>query len=230
LPKLISGSDNVRKEFATVNNRSLSHRYVLLASILAVGLLSCSPAPAAPQHHPNQTLHNLQTAYRGERNAHSRYLAFAQKADQEGYREIAALFRAVARAEETHELNHAAAIHGMGGTAASVIEFPLVKSTPENLLSAAKGEDYERETMYPAFVQQAEADHNRNASQTFELARRAEVQHSNLFANALTCLENGWEVGRTYYVCTVCGYTVDGPVTDHCISCASPPEKYEAVS
>jgi len=213
-----------------VNNRSLSHRYVLLASILGVGLLSCSPAPAARQHHPNQTLRNLQTAYRGERNAHNRYLAFAQKADEEGYREVAALFRAVARAEEVHELNHSAAIHGMGGTAASVIEFPVVKSTRENLLTASKGEDYEQETMYPAFIQQAEAEHNLNAAYTFDLARKAERQHSNLFANALTSLENGWEISRTYYVCTVCGYTVEEPVTGQCISCASPREKYEAMS
>lgn len=212
-----------------MNNRLLKHRSLFLASLLAMGLLSCSPAPAAQKRHTNQTPHNLQTGYRGERNAQSRYLVFAQKAEAEGYPEIASLFRAVARSEGIHQMNHAAALRATGGTPTSVLEFPVVKSTRDNLLTAAKGEDYERETLYPAFIQQAQAEHNQNAAYTFELARRAEVQHSNLFTNALTSLENGWEISRTYYVCTVCGYTVDEPVNGHCISCASPPEKYEAV-
>ncbi|HEV2425117.1 MAG TPA: ferritin family protein [Terriglobia bacterium] len=213
-----------------MNDRLLSCRYLLLASAFGLGLLISSPIAAAQQRYNHQTLHSLQTAYRAERNAHHRYLAFAQKADQEDYREIANLFRAAARAEEIHMLNHAAVIRGMGGTAASVIEFPVVKSTRENLLRAAKDEDSERETLYPAFIQQAKAEQDQNAAYTFDLARQAEGQHSNLFANALVALANGWEISRTYYVCSVCGYTVDIPVSEHCISCASPPEKYEAVS
>ena len=84
------------------------------------------------------TLDNLQTGFNGESNAHSRYLAFAEKADQEGYGEVASLFRAAAKAEEVHAANHAAVIKKMGGTAQAKIETPVVKSTKENLEAAIK--------------------------------------------------------------------------------------------
>jgi len=61
-------------------------------------------------------------------------------------------------------------------------------------LIATKGEAYERETMYPAFNEQAEAEGNREAARTFDLARKAEVQHFNLFSNVLTALANGWSI------------------------------------
>src|SRR5690348_4328328 len=106
------------------------------------------------------TLQNLQTAYNGESNAHARYLAFAKQADQDGYAQAAALFRAAARAEEIHAANHAVVIKKMGATPAAKIETALVKTTKENLEAAVKGETYERDVMYPAFLKQARADNN----------------------------------------------------------------------
>lgn len=213
-----------------VNKPFFKYRYHLLALPLTVAMLALPGTTEAGQPGTRKTLPNLQTAYSGERNAHVRYVAFAQKADEEGYGEVASLFRAAARAEEIHQVNHATVIRGMHAAPRGIVEFPVVKSTRENLLTAAKAEAYEREIMYPAFIEQAEAEHNWNATRTFDLARKAEVQHFNLFTNVLTSLENGWEISRTYYVCTVCGYTVDEPVSDHCISCARPAEKYEVVS
>ncbi len=92
------------------------------------------------------------------------YLAFAQKADEEGYKQVARLFRATARAEEIHRDNHAKVIQGMGGTPKNSIATPVVKSTDENLAraitdkhlaKAIKGESYERDTMYPNFLKEA---------------------------------------------------------------------------
>ena len=121
-------------------------------SVLALTLaLIALPSGAAA---PTTTLDNLQAGFNGESNAHSRYLAFAEKAGQEGYGEVASLFRAAAKAEEVHAANHAAVIKKMGGTAQAKIETPVVKSTKENLEAAIKGESYERDTMYPEFLKQ----------------------------------------------------------------------------
>ena len=104
-----------------------------------------------------QTLENLQTAFNGESNANAKYIAFAKKADAEGYTKVASLFRAAARSEEIHKTNHAAVIKAMGGNPAADIKPADVKTTAENLKSAVEGETYERDTMYPGFVAEARA-------------------------------------------------------------------------
>ena len=201
-----------------------------LIAFIGIALVLSSSGRAAPKPAPAQTLANLQAAYNGESNAHNRYLVFALKADQEGYGEIASLFRAAARAEQIHLTKHAAVIRKMDAEPAATIEVPLLKSTRENLEAAAnKGEAYERDTMYPDFIKQAEADGYPDAVLTFDLARKAEAQHFQLFSHAVENLENMRGKRHTYYVCTVCGYTTPEPVTDNCISCSSPKEKYEAV-
>jgi rubrerythrin len=213
-----------------VKNRPFKSSSLLLGSTLTISLLLVSGKIGAREAQTGQTLRNLQTAYAGESNAHARYLAFAQKADEEGYPQVASLFRAAARAESVHVTNHEFVIRATGAVPFKLAEFPVAQSTPENLAAAMKGEAYERDTMYPAFVAQADAEEDRDAARTFDLARKAEAQHFNLFFAALSGLQNGWSVDKTYYVCTVCGYTVSEPVTANCVSCASPAEKYEAVS
>jgi rubrerythrin len=193
-------------------------------------LLLLAGVPAVGQSQASPTLANLQTAYNGETNAHARYLAFAEKADQEGYGELASLFRAAARAEQVHLTNHAAVICEMGAEPVAAIEKPVIMSTRQNLENvASKGEAYERDTMYPAFIRQANADGNRDAVRTFDSARKAEAQHFRLFRAALANLENMRGSQHTYYVCTVCGYTVSEPVTAACVSCGSPAD-YEMVT
>jgi rubrerythrin len=132
-----------------------------LALVLTAGVVSfaaCSKAPTAIQSTGSstpistKTLANLQTAFDGESNARVRYLAFAQKAETEGYGKAASLFRAAARAEEIYANNHAEVIRKLGATPAADVKTPDVKSTTENLQAAIKGESYERDTMYPAFL------------------------------------------------------------------------------
>jgi rubrerythrin len=177
------------------------------------------------------TLTNLQAAYNGESNARARYLAFARRADREGYRQVASLFRAAARAEQIHSTNHAEVVRMMGAEPHAMIDMPVVKSTKENLEAAAnKGEAYERDTMYPEFITQARAGGHEDAARTFELAGNAEAQHFRLFTEALNSLDKMKGESHTYYVCTVCGYTTAEPPTGDCVSCFSPSEKYEAVN
>ncbi len=178
-----------------------------------------------------KTLDNLQAGFNGESNAHARYLAFAEKADQEGYGKVASLFRAAAKAEDVHAANHAAVIKKLGGTPEAKIETPVVKSTKENLEAAIKGESYERDTMYPEFLKQARAEGNRDAVQTLNYAKTAEAEHAKLYSEALNNLPNlKGSKAKDYFVCTVCGYTTTKMDFSKCPACFTHKDKYEKVS
>jgi rubrerythrin len=197
----------------------------LLTLTFALFALPCGAAAA------NRTIDNLQVALNGESNARARYLAFAEKADQEGYGEVASLFRAAAKTEETHATNHASVIRMMGGTPQAKIETPVVKSTKENLEAAIKGESHERDTMYPEFLKQARAEGNKDALRTFNYAKTAEGEHAKLYTEALNNLPRlKGSKARDYFVCTVCGYTTAKVDFSKCPSCFSHKDKYEKVS
>lgn len=198
--------------------------FALFFSIVVVAVAATAADDKTP------TLANLQTAYNGESNAHARYLAFATKADAEGYGELASLFRAAARAEQIHANNHAEVIKKLGGTPQAKIESPDVKTSRQNLEAAIKGESYERDTMYPEFLKQARAARNTDAIQTLNYARNAEVEHAKLYTAALNNLDNlKGTKARAYFVCGVCGYTVAKIDFTKCPSSFSPIEKYEKV-
>jgi rubrerythrin len=176
------------------------------------------------------TLANLLAAFNGETNAHHRYLAFAAKADQEGYGKVASLFRAAARAEEIHARNHAAVIKALGGTAKADVKTPEVKTTRENLAVAIQGETYEFQKMYPEFIAQAKTANNRQAIRTFSGAMEAEIGHAKAYQDALDHLDQ-WKGGKKeFYVCPVCGYTVDKLDFDKCPVCTAPREKFVTVT
>jgi rubrerythrin len=199
--------------------------YSVLALMLSLIALPSRAAAAS------KTLDNLQAGFNGEGNAHLRYLAFAEKADREGYGEVASLFRGAAKAEEVHAANHAAVIKKMGGTAQAKIETPVVKSTKENLEAAIKGESYERDTMYPEFLKQARAEGDRDAVQTFNYAKTAEGEHAKLYSDALNNLPKlKGSKAKDYFVCTVCGYTTSKLDFSKCPSCFTHKDRYEKVS
>ena len=177
------------------------------------------------------TLENMEAAFNGESNAHLRYLGFAQRAETEGYGEVASLFRAAARAEEIHAGNHAQVIKEMGGVPLAQIETLTVRSTRENLETAIKGESYERDTMYPDFLKQARADGNVRAVRSLNYARTAEAEHAKLFSAALANLDHLKGTSQTlFYVCPTCGFTVRNKDFRKCPSCFTPEEAFEMVS
>lgn len=196
--------------------------------IIALCLTLC--VAAAVYAVPQKTLANLQTAYNGESNAEARYIAFAEKAEQDGYPQAAALFRAAAKAEEIHASNHAAAIKELGGTPAKNVLKPEVKSTSENLQAAIAGETYERDVMYPNFLKDARAENVSVALRTFNYALHAEAGHADLYTVAQKNLPNMTRQGVTYSVCTTCGYTVAVTDFNRCPNCGSPKDKFIAVS
>ena len=163
------------------------------------------------------TTNNLKEAFAGESQANRKYLFFADKAEQEGYKRVARLFRAAAAAETVHARNHLKELQGIGSTA-------------ENLKAAVGGELYEFTEMYPQFIEQADAEKQAKAKNSFDLANRVEKVHHGLFEAALAALdkEKGKE-GETFHVCRVCGYTVEGEAPDKCPICGATKKAFDPV-
>lgn len=152
----------------------------------------------------SKTGQNLQNAFAGESQANRRYLAFAQKAEAEGFNQVAKLFRAAAEAETVHAHNHLRALDG-------------IKSTKDNLLAAISGENYEYQKMYPQMIADATDEAAKNALRSFTLANEVEKVHAALYRKALENL--GKNTAADYYVCQVCGYTAEGEAPDDCPVC-----------
>jgi len=186
--------------------------------------------PAAKPGEKNPTLDNLMKAYAGEMNAHERYLAFAKKADDEGYAAVASLFRATAKAEEIHAKGHADVIKKLGGNARADVAKPEVKTTKENLETALQGETYEKDKMYPDFIEQAKKDKSLEAIKTFNYALTVEEGHAKLYKEALDNLASWKGAKKDFFVCAVCGNTVKAVDFEKCPVCYAAKDKYEKVN
>ena len=203
----------------------------IIVATMMLALVAFLPITAKAQPTASKTLENLQTAYNGESNARAKYMAYAEKADQEGYAKVARLFRAAARAEEIHAGNHAEVIKSLGATPEAEIKLPEIKSTEMNLKDAIEGETYEQKEMYPEFLKQARLDQNHEAIQTFRYALDAEGQHARLYQTALDNLSE-WKVADMQFtVCPTCGFTIEGmPTFAYCPVCATPKDNYLSIS
>jgi len=210
--------------------RSALRQTSFLVAAAVVSLVLAHPAAAAKPK-PTKTVEDLRTACRIETNARADYLAFAQKADEEGFGEVASLFRAAARAEEIEVNNQKAVIRKMGAVDyPPTVESPVVKSTRENLAAAAAPRAGYTADTYGAFLKAAKAAGNQEAATAFFYAQASLTQNEALFHKALVSLNSMKGKSRTYYVCSVCGYTAERPVPRSCETCNSSAEKYEAVN
>jgi rubrerythrin len=161
---------------------------------------------------------NLRAAFAGESQANRTYLAFAKKADQDGYPQIAKLFRAAAEAETIHAHAH---LRVLGD----------VKSTAENLGAAAEGEAQEFRHMYPGFLSEAEQDKDKAAAVSFRNAMAVEEIHHALYGEALATLNAGSDLpAAAIFVCGVCGNTVVGEAPDRCPVCGAPKAKFSEIT
>ena len=163
----------------------------------------------------SQTEKNLREAFAGESQANRRYLAFAKKAEEEGYKQVAKLFRAAAEAETVHAHSH---LRVLGG----------VKSTKENIQEAIAGETHEFKNMYPEFLAKAKAEAIKPAEMSFDYANQVEKIHAALYEKAMANL--GKNEAVDYYICPVCGNTVEGKAPDKCPICNTPGSKFFKVS
>lgn len=152
-----------------------------------------------------QTEADLREAFAGESQANRKYLAFADKADKEGYKQVARLFRAAAAAETVHAHAHLRAMNGIGDTAA-------------NLKEAVAGETHEFKDMYPDMIEHAKAEGHKAAERSFVFANEVEKIHADLYQKALDTLGQE-QADQPYHVCNVCGYTCEGDAPDTCPVC-----------
>ncbi len=152
----------------------------------------------------SKTQKNLQEAFAGESQANRTYLAFAKKAEQEGFLQVTKLFRAAADAETVHAHAH---LRTMGGIA----------DTAENLRIAIGGETHEFTSMYPRMIAEAEAEGAQVALRNFRFANAVEKEHAALYQKALDSLGRNEDVD--YYVCQVCGHTHEGEPAEACPVC-----------
>jgi rubrerythrin len=159
---------------------------------------------------------NLKDAFAGESQANRKYLAFAKKAEQDGFPNVARLFRTTAEAETIHALGHLGALGGVGSTA-------------DNLRAAVAGETYEYTEMYPPMLQQAIADDHK-AKRMFAYAVKAEAVHAKLYQMALDAVAQGKDLSEVnIYLCPVCGNIEFGKPPDSCLICGVKGEKFVRV-
>ena len=167
-----------------------------------------------PELTGSNTEKNLKEAFAGESQANRTYLAFAKKAEQDGHPQIAKLFRAAAAAETIHAHAHLRALKGIG-------------STEENLKEAVGGETHEFTEMYPKMIEEAEKEGFADALRSFKLANQVEKVHAGLYQAALDNLGSNPEVD--YYVCSVCGHTIEGEPTGPCEVCGAAAKAFQKI-
>jgi rubrerythrin len=163
------------------------------------------------------TKDNLKEAFAGESQANQKYRAFAKKAEQDGFSNVARLFRTTAEAERIHAEGHLKSLAEIGSTA-------------ENLKAAIAGETYEHTSMYPPMLEQAEAEAHR-AKLMFGYAVKAEAVHAELYKRALEAVEQNKDVAEArFYLCPVCGHIEFGAPPDKCPICGTPGARFAEVA
>ena len=164
----------------------------------------------------SNTEKDLKEAFAGESQANRKYLAFAKKAEKDGFPNIARLFRTTAEAETIHALGHLEALGGIGSTA-------------ENLQGAIGGETYEYTQMYPPMLKEA-LQEKHAARRMFGYAIRAEEVHAKLYARALEAVKAGKDLAETqFYLCPVCGYIELGQAPASCPICGTLEDEFVKV-
>lgn len=161
------------------------------------------------------TQDNLKSAFAGESQAHMKYQIFADKAEEEGFNNMARLFRAIAFAERVHATNH---LHTLNG----------INLTVNNLDVAMEGERFEVNEMYPAYKAVADLQDEKKAQQSIRYALEAEKIHEALYAEAKEAAKAGKDIDiRDIYICPVCGHTVVGKAPERCPICGVLGERFK---
>ncbi len=153
----------------------------------------------------------LHLAYTGEAKAALRLKVYAEKAEKEGYAQMAKLFRVIAFSEEIH-----------GSRALKLLRD--VKSTEENLAASFEAETHVADVAYDQFIKQAEVEGNKAAVLHFSQSRDVEEIHAKLYKEAMNHFMEERET--VYHVCKICGYVADGVLPDMCPVCSAGKEQF----
>jgi rubrerythrin len=160
------------------------------------------------------TEENLKTAFAGESQAHMRYLIFAQKAEADGYPNVARLFKAIAFAEQVHATNHYKVLGG-------------ISTSSQNLQTAIDGETFEVNEMYPAYKEVARLQQEKGAERSTDWALKAEKIHAAMYQKSKQAVEGSKDVElKEVFICELCGYTGEGEAPDRCPICGAKKDKF----
>jgi rubrerythrin len=163
----------------------------------------------------SKTEKNLQTAFAGESQAHTKYLYYASKAEKEGYQQIGALFRETALNEKEHAKIWFKLLHGDD-----------VPGTVANLNDAADGENYEWTDMYAGFAKEAKAEGFNQIAALFELVAKIEKEHEERYRKLLANIQGNLVFSREgdeLWQCSNCGHIVIGKkAPESCPVCKHP--------
>ena len=129
----------------------------------------------------SKTEENLKEAFAGESQANRRYLYFAQKADIEGYNDVASVFRSTAEGETGHAHGHLEYLEEVGDPATG----KPIGETKDNLVSAVAGETHEYTDMYPGMAKTAREEGFEEIADWFETLAKAEKSHAGKFQKTL---------------------------------------------
>jgi rubrerythrin len=165
----------------------------------------------------SDTQENVMEAFAGESQANRKYALFAEKADAEGYPNVARIFRAASEAEAIHAKRLLFVMQG-------------VHSTGENLAASIEGETEEFSTMYPAFIEQAQMENLPEPAKVFRHAMGAEQVHATRYAAALEAVKDEKDLDlRAVYLCPVCGNVELDEVPDPCPICNAPGRMFREI-
>jgi len=167
----------------------------------------------------SKTQDDLKNAFAGESQANRKYLAFAKKAEEDGFPEVAKLFRAAAESETIHAHYHLKAMNG-------------VSSTEDNLKAAISGENYEHTAMYPAMIEHAKAEGNKVAETGFTWANKVEKVHEGMYKQALESVKAKKDLPKQkLWICPVCGELHEGDeAPEKCPVCGTPRSKFKEMN
>lgn len=161
------------------------------------------------------TQDNLMDAFAGESQANRRYLAFARKAEKEGFPNIGRIYKAIAEAETIHALKHLDVAGGVG-------------EVEDNLVESQEGEHHEYTVMYPEFIEKAKEEGNTRALQSFEMANAAEKVHGKIFSRLLAAVQNEDDgPDGSVELCPVCGWVGLEEIPERCPICNTPSKRFE---
>jgi rubrerythrin len=165
-----------------------------------------------------KTTEHMQAAFKGETTASAKYAAYSKKAEQEGYHQIALLFKAASTSENIHANNHKAVLQESGVAVPTITPAFTVKTTKENLQDAIAGETYEVTTMYSEFLTAANQAGNQLALMSLNYAYKTEKKHKVFYETALAALQNNTvnTLPAVFYVCPTCGNTYDTKAPARC--------------
>ncbi|MBR5385459.1 MAG: rubrerythrin family protein [Bacteroidales bacterium] len=166
----------------------------------------------------SRTEANLQAAFAGESQAHTKYQYYASKAKKDGYVQIGNLFEDTARNEKEHAKIWFKLLHGG--------EIP---TTTANLADAAAGENYEWTDMYAGFAAVAREEGFDEIAALFDKVGAIEKTHEERYKKLLANIEGGLVFSRdedTIWECSNCGHIVIGKKAPELCPVCKHPKSY----